>query len=273
MKKIALAVLLVFGATAPCHASSYDDLNAAISYFDQEQFDNAITWFDKALAAGDLIPDHKRIAYVDRGLAYGTKGDLQHAIADFTSAIAANPNQPLAYHHRITAYLATNELEKVLADYDKLRALRPNDFDIAMKDGFMNWQFNRIEASADAFRTFSEFNKFSWAWLQLANIRLGRPMTGYKEDFESRKWPGHIPRFYLGHISEADALKAAEDTGNSSSACEAYIMTGLWHAVHNDGAGASPLLKIATEKCEKGSPFGRVARSELEKIESGEKSK
>jgi tetratricopeptide (TPR) repeat protein len=273
MKKIALATLLLVGTTAHSYSSSYDDLNAGLSYFDLEQYDNAITWLDKALAPGDLIPDHTRIAYVDRGLAYWTKGDIRQAIADFTSAITANPDHTLAYRHRISAYFATDNLEKALADYDKLRALRPNDLDIAMNYGWLNWQFDHVQNSADAFRTFSEGNAFSWAWLQLANIRLGKPMTGYKEDIESRKWPGHIPRFYLGHLSEADVLKAAEDTGNPGPVCEAHIMTAMWRVVHDDRAGAAPLLKIATEKCKKDSPNGRIARSELEKNESGEKTK
>lgn len=273
MEKIALAALLLLVTTTRSYCASYDDLNAGLSYFDQEQYDNAITWFDKALAAGDLIADQKRIAYVDRGLAYWTKGNIGQAIADFTSAIAANPDHTLAYRHRISAYLATNDLEKALADYDRLRALRPADFDIAMNDGYLNWQFNRIQDSAEAFRTYAEFNKFSWAWLQLANIRLNRPMTGFKEDFESRKWPGHIPRFYLGHVSETDVLKAAEDTGNPRSVCDAHVMTGMWRVVHDDRSGATPLLKIATEKCPKDSPFWRIARSELEKIEAGGKPK
>jgi tetratricopeptide (TPR) repeat protein len=269
MKKIALAALLMVVTPARSYCASYDDLNAGLSYFEQEQYDNAIIWFDKALAAGDLIPDHKRIAYIDKGLAHWTKGDIRQAITDFTAAITANPDDMLAYHHRISAYLAINDPEKALADYDKLRALRPNDFDIAMRDGWLNWQFNHVEISADAFRTFSEKNAFSWAWLQLSNIRLDKPMTAYKEEFESMKWPGHIPRFFLGHLSEAEFLKAAE-FGNSSSVCEAHIMTGLWRVVHNDRAGATPLLKIAAGKCEKDSPYGRIIRSELEKIAPGE---
>jgi tetratricopeptide (TPR) repeat protein len=273
MKKIALAALLLAVTTMRSYCASYDDLNAAISYFDQQQYDNAIIWFDKALAAGDLIPDHTRIAHLDRGLAYGTKGDIKQAIADFTAAIAANPDHTLAYRHRITAYFATNDLEKALADYDKLRALRPNDFDIAMNDGWLNWQFNHVETSADAFRTFSEINTYSWAWLQLSNIRLDKPMTGYKEDIEPKKWPDHIPRFFLGHLSEADVLKAAEETGNSSSVCAAHVLTGMWRVVHNDRAGAEPLLKIAAEKCNKNSPDWRIASSEIERIGSEENSK
>jgi tetratricopeptide (TPR) repeat protein len=273
MRKIALAALLLVVTTARSYCASFDDLNAGLSYFEQDQYDNAIIWFDKALAAGDLITDHKRIAYLDRGLAYRIKGDIQKAIADFTSAIATDPDQPLAYHERLSAYFATNDLEHALADYDKLRALRPADFNIAMNDGYLNWQFNHIQTSADAFRTFSEFNMFSWAWLQLANIRLGKPMAGYKEDIGSRKWPGHIPRFYQGHLSETEVLDAAEATGNAGSVCDAHVMTGMWRVVHDDRVGAAPLLKLATEKCPKDSAFGRIARGELEKIESSEKPK
>jgi tetratricopeptide (TPR) repeat protein len=271
MRRTILAAFMLAATATSGVCASYDDLNAALSYFEQEQYDNAITWFSKALAAGDLIPDLTRIAYLDRGMAYLAKGDTSHAISDFTSAITANPDNVLAYRERIAVYLANGEFEKAVADYDKLRSLRPFDYDIAMNDGLLNWQLNRIETSASAFLAFSEVSPYSWSWLQLSNIRLGKPMTGYKETYDNRKWPGQIPRFFLGHASESEVLNAAEDTGNNGSICAAKLLAGMWRIVHNDQEGAAPLLKAAGEKCTKDSSYGHVIHSELVKIGSGEK--
>src|SRR5258706_3138439 len=104
MTKIALATLLLAATTAPSYCTSYDDLNAGISYFNQAQYDNAIVWFDKAIAAGDLISDLQRLALLDRGSAYWAKGDIQKAITDYSAAIALQPTETLAYRQRISAY-------------------------------------------------------------------------------------------------------------------------------------------------------------------------
>jgi tetratricopeptide (TPR) repeat protein len=272
MKKIALAVLFV-AWTAPAVCASYDDLNVALSYFDQGQVDSAIPWFDKAIAAGDLIPDQTRIAYLDRGMIYSAKGDGQKAIADFTAAIAAQPNDLLAYRNRISSYLAVNEPEKALADYETLRKMRPYDYDILVNTGFLDWQLDRPEAAADAFAYFAPINSpVSWIWLQLANTRLGRPMTEFKEGSGTRNWPVEVARFYLGRLSEDDVLQKARDIGTPQAFCTANLLTGLWRRVHHDEAGAAPLLQAALEKCPKDSPYGRIARAELGKT-PGDRSK
>ncbi len=271
MRRAFLAALMLAALGAPAYCASYDDLNVALSYFEQEQYDNAITWFDKALAPGDLIPDLTRIAHFDRAMAYWAKHDGKHALDDFSAAIAADPANTSAYRERIKFYLANNEFEKAADDYDKLLTLRPFDYDVALNDGLLNWQLNRIENSASAFLAVSEVSPYSWSWLQLSNIKLGKPMTEYKETFDNSKWPGLLPRFFQGHTSEADVLKAADDTGNNGSICTARLLTGMWRVVHNDQAGAVPLLKTAVEKCNKGSPNERIALNELEKIAAGTK--
>jgi lipoprotein NlpI len=273
MRRAFLAAVTIAVMVAPAYGASYDDLNVALSYYEQAQYDNAITWFDKALAPGDLIPDLTRIAHFDRAMAYWQKHDMNHALDDFTAAIAADPDNPLAYRERVRFYLVAGEWEKAAADYDKLRALRPFDYDVALNDGLLNWQLNRIENSAIAFLAISGVNPYSWSWLQLSNIRLGRPMTDYKETYDNRSWPGLLPRFFQGHASEAEVLKAAEDTGSSGSVCTAHLLTAMWRVVHDDREGAAPLLKVAAEKCNGNSPNGRIAHSELEKITAAENSK
>jgi tetratricopeptide (TPR) repeat protein len=269
-------ILVAFILAAPLNVAAgagYDDLNVAISYFDQEQYDNAISWFDKAIAANDLTPDLMRLAYLDRGLSHSAKSETQKAIADYGSAIATKPDDMLAYRERISAYLASADLEKALTDYESLRRLRPHDYDILMNIGWLNWQLNHIEASADAFFYFAQVDPYCWLWLQLANVRQGKPMTEYTEDAEARKWPGHLPRFYRGHLSESDVLEAAKSIKGRNALCFGYAFTAMWRVVHNDQTGATPLLQSATEQCAKGSPYWNIVRAELNKVTSGDGAK
>src|ERR1700761_5003460 len=74
MKKIALAALLLTGWAGTALASSYDDLNAGIQYYNRGEWQAAVGAFDKALAANDLVPDLQFIAHFDRGQSYARLG-------------------------------------------------------------------------------------------------------------------------------------------------------------------------------------------------------
>jgi tetratricopeptide (TPR) repeat protein len=268
MKKIALATLLWIAATAHSYCSSYDEINAAISYFNQAQYDNAIVWFDKAIAAGDLIPDLQRLALLDRGAAYGAKGDIQKAITDYSAAIALQPNEILGYRQRISAYLAINDPEKAWTDYETLRKLRPLDGNFAKQQGWLSWRLNKLESCAEAFGQFSKVNVEAWIWLQLANVRLGRPASDPLNEQWTRSWPGNVARFFQGELSDAQILAEAKVKGEHDL-CLANMYVGMWRAVHGDTASAETSLKGASEKC--GEPYRGISRAELNKLAAGTK--
>lgn len=271
MRKIALAVMLLAGSAVPGLCAGYDDLNVAFGLFNQRQFDLALPWFDKAIAAGDLMPDLQRVAYLDRGDIHWTKGDKQKAAEDFGSAIAAKPDNMQAYRERIRLSLANGAPEQALADYEMLRKLRPLDFDILINTGWLDWELGHTEAAADAFTPYATINSpVSWMWLQLSNVKLGRPITNLKETAGTRRWPVEIAHFYEGQLSEAEVLDKAKTMGTEDAACTANLLIGLWHKVHDDKAGAMTLLLAAIQKCPKQSPYGRIALAELAKAAAGD---
>lgn len=276
-----LAALLLAGSTMSAGAASYDDLNAGISYFNQEQYDNAIVWFDKALAAGDLIPDLKHVAHLDRGMAYAAKGEAQKAMADYTAAIAINPESTLGYRQRAKLYDSLNEKEKARTDYQLLLKIRWNDADALARIGWLSWQMNDFESAASAFAPHGGHDLHSWLWLQLVNVRLGRPLSEYRDGISGRFWPAHLVRFYRGVLTEENILKAASDAeiGNlpgkikyDYAICNAHFYAGMWRVVHGDRVGAAPLLKTAVEKCA-GLTFKDIARTELARTKVEEKAR
>ena len=54
--------------------------------------------------------------------------------------------------------------------------------------------------------------------------------------------------------------------------CDAHLYAGLWRIVHDDQAGAAPLLKTAVDKCA-GSIAEDIAQAELAKMAPGDKAK
>ena len=63
------------------------------------------------------------LAYFNRGLAYGRKGEHDKAIAEYTEAIRIDPNPAVAYFSRGIAYLIIDEKAKAAADIAKAKEL------------------------------------------------------------------------------------------------------------------------------------------------------
>ena len=56
-------------------------------------------------------------AYTNRGAAYYRKGEIDKAIADYTTAIKMNPEQGKVYKKRGAAYYRKGVINKAIADY------------------------------------------------------------------------------------------------------------------------------------------------------------
>ena len=72
-------------------------------------------------------PHEKARAYVQRGIAYGKKGEYDQAIADFAKALELEPNNVSAYLNRGIAYIEKNDHDQAIADFTKDLELEPNN--------------------------------------------------------------------------------------------------------------------------------------------------
>jgi TonB family protein len=66
-------------------------------------------------------------ALVRRGIAYKDKGDLDHAISDYSEAIRLDPENAFAFNNRGNAYLAKRDFDHAIADYDQSLRINPDD--------------------------------------------------------------------------------------------------------------------------------------------------
>ena len=59
------------------------------------------------------------MAFNDRGVAYGLKGEADHANADFDQAVALNAQYAPTFNNRAIAYAAKSQLDRAIQDYDQ----------------------------------------------------------------------------------------------------------------------------------------------------------
>jgi tetratricopeptide (TPR) repeat protein len=93
----------------------------AAAYFDEGDFDNAISNYNEAIA----LYRQYAVTFNNRGLAYHAKGDYDRAIADYDQAIALDAKNAAAYYSRGSAYRTKGDYGHAFADLDQAIALDP----------------------------------------------------------------------------------------------------------------------------------------------------
>lgn len=92
-----------------------------------KDYDGAIGDFTEAIKVAKDLPDMLRAGpYINRGLAYEKKGDLDSALEDLNQAIKIQPNNVYAYNDRAVVHEKRNEIAEALADYTKAIKISSN---------------------------------------------------------------------------------------------------------------------------------------------------
>ena len=123
MKRLVLAVLVIFASACAASQPTKIEKNQAEFYFNQGvawnekgDYDKAISEYTKAIEINPSLAE----AYNNRGLAYAQgKGQYDKAISDCTKAIEINPSLEEAYSNRGLAYLLLGQSQPGCHDLQK----------------------------------------------------------------------------------------------------------------------------------------------------------
>ena len=96
--------------------------NRGMAYGEKGDYDHAIEDYNRAI---DLEPDYAD-AYHNRGVAYHQKGDYDHAIVDYDRAIELKSNYVIAYYSRGVAYGDKGDYDHAIEDYNRAIDLEPD---------------------------------------------------------------------------------------------------------------------------------------------------
>ena len=110
---------------------AYQEQWHLVAHAGQEDYDKAIADYTTAIALNPQDAD----AYKNRGVAYCWRRDYDKAIADYTTAIALNPQDADAYKNRGVAYRGQKDYDKAIADHTTAIALNPQGADAYINRG------------------------------------------------------------------------------------------------------------------------------------------
>jgi tetratricopeptide (TPR) repeat protein len=96
------------------------------AYQKDDKLDHAINDYSEAIA---LIPDHKNIKHIysSRAWIWYAKLDYTMAINDFSKAIGKDPQLDAAYYGRATVWFKKMDLQRALADVKEALMLKPTN--------------------------------------------------------------------------------------------------------------------------------------------------
>jgi tetratricopeptide (TPR) repeat protein len=86
---------------------------------------------------------------VNRGIAYGNKGDNDHALADYNEAIRLDPKNAVPFLYRGIAYGKKGDKDRALADFNEAIRLDPNNADALWIRGNLRVRLNDTGGNAD----------------------------------------------------------------------------------------------------------------------------
>ncbi len=157
MKKILFTGLFLLSLmvclTSPIWANGVDDANIGVAALRENNYDEAIRLFTKAIASGELSQKQLSSVYPLRGIAWEGKGDYNKAIADCTKGIELDPKNAAAYGSRGLAWYAKKNYVKAIADYDKAIAIDPKPIDTYYNRG------NAWYAKKDYVKAIADYTK------------------------------------------------------------------------------------------------------------------
>lgn len=237
----------------PKYAPAYN--NRGNAYKAKGDYDRAITEFIDAIR---LDPKYVR-AYINRGLAYKAKGDYDAAIADYNEVIRLNPNDATAYDARAYVNAAKGDYDQAIADYNEAIKTGPKYYPAYLGRGVANLYSGALSKAVADFSQASALNpKFAYTalWLDIANRRDNMPsrLDEATKEIDMTKWPAPVIRLYLGQLTPAAVMAAADDPNPEAKmghVCEANFYSGELALQRGDKNEATRLFRLAAADCRK----------------------
>lgn len=179
-------------------------------------------------------------AYINRGIAYQAKGELDNAITDYTNAIKIEPKSSDAYHRRGYVYDDKREYERAIEDYTKAIALAPKSANTFNNRGFTYHKMHDYGRAISDFTKAIDLNsKFVMAYNNrgqalIANNAFEKGMQDFTKAIELD--PKFTDAYYqrgkasFGQLDYEDAVKDMTISLKLKDTIQARIFRAMAHS-------------------------------------------
>jgi tetratricopeptide (TPR) repeat protein len=159
------------------------------TYFDSKRTDLAIAEYSKAIAMKQTEAEF----FVNRGAAYGSKGNLQAALQDLNDGIKVEPDFANAYLNRSLVFTGLQQYDKALQDHGTYLKLKPFNADIWYEKGITNHRLGNLQqALSDIDRAIQIKNTQPIYFVERGKIHVSSGNKALaKQDFQQAQALGY----------------------------------------------------------------------------------
>src|SRR5260370_42248532 len=209
--------------------------------------DRAIADYSQAIS----IDPKAAHSYYNRGVTYDSKGDIATAIADYNQAISIDPKSSDAFSTRGLAYRYKGDNDRALADFNQAISIDPQDGDIYKSRGRINLYTGAVPKALADFNQASALDPkdpYAALWVEIVGRRnnLASRLMQASSQFDMTKWPAPIVGLFLGQMTPAAVLAAADNADAATKKgqiCEANFFTGELSLMKGANAEATQLFR------------------------------
>src|SRR5476649_752076 len=131
---VALAVILC-ASGFPARAQSKQQFNACIGEHDPAP-DQKIAGCTAVIQAGKLKGKSLAFAFINRGVAYYEKGQLDSALENYNQGIELHPKYALAFNNRCAVFRDKGQYDRAIEDCNQAIKLNPKYANAYYNRGF-----------------------------------------------------------------------------------------------------------------------------------------
>jgi lipoprotein NlpI len=236
------------------YVAAYDGRSAA--YDQKADFDHALADANEAIR----LDPKSAGAYETRGKAYVYKGDIERALADYDQAIRVEPKEAAEVHNlQGLAYMEKGDLARAVTAFSESARSDPQEFDAYFNRGRANLYAGALPKAIEDYKqaiAITPGYPYTALWLDIAEARSKVPSTLPQAvtKLNMTTWPAPVIRMYLGQITPAAALAAANDPNpakRTGQVCEANFYSGEWALRQGAKNEATKLFHVAAGECPK----------------------
>jgi tetratricopeptide (TPR) repeat protein len=142
--------IYMYIANAPQRAEQ--EFQAGMKAMGPGKYPDAIAHFTKALSISGQLPN----AYLQRGNAYRTLGDMDAALADYQAAVDMSPGLAAAHNGIAIVYVERHDTRHALEEFNKSISLQPTVEAFYQRGQILEAQGEHEKAIADYDRAIAE---------------------------------------------------------------------------------------------------------------------